>query len=415
MGLSAIAFALLLYHLPAAFADDPASGADPGSDTGVDTGDTDTGTETGEDSGAGTDIGTETGTDTGTDTGEDSVGTPADTDAAPPPDLINGIDLSKAREAPALTEAQHDFLKPKRSRLPQNPYAQTDFTAYTLEWGEFKIGLAGVSAGVLPRTQLATVPVLWALGIPNGNIKVNAVRFGPVDLAVTGDLSNLGLPGFFARKADGGLLASAIIVDPWSVHVGVSYGVFQLHGEPDLSRLSPLVAVLGSTSNSALDAYYQTLLTDLNANTVELGLYARTFTGRVATDIRFNRRDSLILQGTAVLSRNVDAGAIVNGVSENFDPERLPDVLGVRQYFSPGARPLTATGDVTASWQFAWKHFDLRLGLGYSAVPFAWLLQSLELDYRFGGATRAEERRIRKGWRKDKKHIDEPDPASPPD
>jgi len=39
--------------------------------------------------------------------------------------------------------------------------------------------------------------------------------------------------------------------------------------------------------------------------------------------------------------------------------------------------------------------------------------QAIDLDYRFGGKTRSEERRIRKYWRKDRKNIDNPDEAAP--
>lgn len=332
---------------------------------------------------------------------------------AGPPTAPLPIDLNSAREAPALTEAQHDFLKPRRSELPQNPYASTDFTAYALEFGEVKVGIATITAGILPRTQIGTYPALYALGIPNGNVKFNALRLGPVDLALTGDASSLIAGNFSLRKADLGGLASIILTDPWSVHVGATYGVFQVHGEPDLSRLSPLVARLDPPDALGFDDYYTWLQDELDSNEIELGLVSRTISGRLATDVRFNRRDSLILQGTAVVWRNVDAGAVINGEQKDFDPNLLPDGLfGVKEFFTD-SQPIGSTYVVSGSWQWAWKNVDLRLGLGWSAQQPAWLLQAVELDYRFGGKTRRQERQIRKGWRRDKENIDRPDEAAP--
>ncbi len=325
------------------------------------------------------------------------------------------IDLSTAREAPSLTEAQHDFLKPRRSELPQNPYAQTDFTAYSLEWGEFKVGLASISAGVLPRIQLTTVPTFWALNIPNGNIKFDALRAGPVDIAVTGDLGQLRVgDGFRVTKADVGALASVIVLDPWSIHAGLSYGTIKMLGEPDLSALSPLIDPL---NRFGLDTYYSLLQGQLDANEIGFDFASSTLSGRFATDYRFNRRDSVILQANAVMWRNVDYGVTINGerMAEPFNPQLLPELFGLQEFFTEGERPFGASYVVSASWQWAWKHVDLRLGLGWSAIQPQWLLQAVELDYRFGGKTRTEERRIRKGWRQDRESIDRPDEAVPID
>ena len=80
----------------------------------------------------------------------------ADEGAGEAPDA----DLGRAVEVPQLSRAQMKFLEPRHSRLDANARGQTDFTAYTLEWGEVKIGLASVSVGALPRLQLTTVPLL---------------------------------------------------------------------------------------------------------------------------------------------------------------------------------------------------------------------------------------------------------------
>ena len=50
----------------------------------------------------------------------------------PSADLPND-QQSEALEMPSLSKAQHRWLEPKRSKQPQVPHAQTDFTARTLE------------------------------------------------------------------------------------------------------------------------------------------------------------------------------------------------------------------------------------------------------------------------------------------
>lgn len=350
------------------------------------------------------------------DEGEEGEDADEDDEPAPPLPITPGgplIDLTRATEAPALTAAQHDFLKPRRSELPQYPYAQTDFTAYSLEFGEFKVGLASITAGVLPRLQVGTIPAFWLLRIPNVNAKFNALRLGPLDVAVTamGGQLNVG-DGFTVTRAEAGALTSLILTDPWSIHAGASYGVIQMHGEPDLSKLSFLVDPL---DRFGLDTYYELLKDQLDSNEVAFDLDSRTVSARVATDYRFNRRDSLILQGSAVVGREVDWGYTLTQDGEStrydqpLDADLLPEILGIQEFFTEGERPLAATYSVSASWQWAWRHLDLRLGLGWSAIQPQWLLQAVELDYRFGGKTRNEERRIRKYWRKDRKNIDNPD------
>ena len=90
-----------------------------------------------------------------------------------------------------LTKEQIRWLKPTRGKLPQNPYQHIDFTAYTLEWGEVQLGLNQTSIGILPRTQVGTQVLLNVVGVNNVNAKVNLLRVGPFDLAVTGDYLSL--------------------------------------------------------------------------------------------------------------------------------------------------------------------------------------------------------------------------------
>ena len=96
----------------------------------------------------------------------------------PPSELPQEVQ-GEAEAVPQLSRSQHNWLEPRRAVLPQNPYAQTDFTAYVLEWGETKIGAASITVGALPFTQIGTVPALDALGVVNGHVKVCLLYTSP--------------------------------------------------------------------------------------------------------------------------------------------------------------------------------------------------------------------------------------------
>ena len=68
------------------------------------------------------------------------------------------------------------------------------------------------------------------------------------------------------------------------------------------------------------------------------------------------------------------------------------------------------------AWQIQWKHAQLRVGIGTSSTPGAWLLQSTEFSYRFLGATRVKEYRQRRSWRQNERAVEQGtlDGESPP-
>jgi hypothetical protein len=294
------------------------------------------------------------------------------------------VDLlqSEAVRAPELTENQIDWLKPKRELMDQVPRAQVDFTAYTLEFGEVKVGLANVLVGVAPRVQLGTSPALYALGVTNFSGKANPVRFGRFDLAVDGSFYSLGLGDFRLTYTGGGGRLSAQVSDPVSIHFGGTINRIQGGGTPDISGINPIL--LGSTQEE-MDEW-----ADLVKETgAKVDLDATVYTVNFATDWRFNRRDSLIFQAGAWL--NVNATAEVN----------VPPIAGLEEAFNE-TRDYDLGDAYMASiaYHIAGKHWEFRFGIGLSSANWAWLLQSTEFSYRNGGATRMSEWRTRKTWRK---------------
>lgn len=309
-----------------------------------------------------------------------------DTTETATPTQLTPAALDEALQAPGLTKNQHAWLKPKRSQLPGNPRGQTDFTAYTLEWGETKLGLATITVGLLPRTHIGTVPVLDALGVPNAHLKVNPLRIGRYDLAITGSHYAMSHDDFNAYHSSAGITQSVQLARPWSVHVGANYAVIGSDGIPVPSSLPDAIQ-----SDRISDAEIEAAKAKLGMD--DLSFRAEAVTVSVATDVRFNRRDSLILQAKAMTWANIETG---------FTP---PPVLGLDQAMEladSGKAPIAETYVASAAWQFSWKQVDLRIGAGVSNVPGAWLLQSTDLSYRFGGKTRRTESRMAKTWKKNK-------------
>ncbi len=289
-----------------------------------------------------------------------------------------------------LDADQVQWLKPKLRRLPQNPYAQTDFTAYTLEPGEVKLGIGGLSVGVFSNMEIGVSPLFYGLGVPNARLKIDAIQEGPVDIAVSGNRYQIAQGDRYnGSYTTVGSRVSWIVFPKWSLHLGGDYNMLKSDGLLDLDELNPL---LTGQVDDAVDAA---------STQAEALFFADLVTARVATDIRFNRRDSIVLQGSSTVWTRLTADLSV------ADQEiEIPAVAGLDDLLdSPGPIPLGENYNITASWQFAWKRAELRLGAGLSSFDWAWLTQSIEFSYNLGGKTRANERRIRSTWRGNRKDV----------
>ncbi len=291
---------------------------------------------------------------------------------------------NEALTMPSLSRSQHAWLEPKRNQLPQVPHAQTDFTAYTLEWGETKVGLASITVGALPKTQIGTIPALNFLGLYNGHVKVNAISKGRYALGLGTNYFALNAGEMNASSLGISLIQSLDFMDPWSGHFGLKWSRIKSSGRPDLNEL-PSLLTSGTTDEQ------------FNAGTRDglWNLHIQELTLSFASDYRFNRRDSLIFQASAVFWSNVIDGQI----------DDIPPILGMDELFNKSvgvSSPIAETYVVSLAWQWSWRKTDLRVGIGHSNLPGAWILQSFDLSYRFGGKTRSTERRMNKTWKRNK-------------
>jgi hypothetical protein len=193
----------------------------------------------------------------------------------------------------------------------------------------------------------------------------------------------LGLDGMSAGLVGLGVQTSTILSPAWSVHLGATAELFQASGVPDFSRAD---AWLG-TSIGSDGALIQEHI-DAAAEASLVGL-------RAATDIRLNRRDSIVVQAQSITYYDVHVAVEAKDAEATAAVEELPD-LDRTETLS-----LTEAYACSVAWQFSWRRADLRIGLGSSSEPGLWLLQSTELAFRFGGKTRRDEAVLLRAWRND--------------
>ena len=327
--------------------------------------------------------------------GECSSEAGQDDEAEAPADIRLG-ELQGATKAPELSEAQLRWLKPRRHLMGQVPRAQTDFTAYALEFREVRIGLANITMGALPRVQVATVPLMWAVDIRNAQMKANPIRFGGLDVAVEWDLYGIPLEDFEAKYRGIGGTVSLQVIEPLSVHGGFSWASLTFGGTPDgLLPLAENGALI--SQNEDLEEFVRQIKESDTVSEVlengEINITAEAVILRFAADYRFNRRDSLVFQIQAMVSGNAKGNV------------ELPPILGLEDALSVNREETVSAADAyTASlaWHSAWKRWETRFGAGVASQRGAWLFQAMDVSYRFGGETRNTERRTRSTWRRNR-------------
>lgn len=305
--------------------------------------------------------------------------------AAAVPETKPDVDIGEAESAPEFSKKQLRWFKPSPGNLPANPRAQVDFTAYTLEFGEVKLGIANIMIGVLPHVHVGTSVPLDILGIPNVHAKVHATEGGPFDIGAVVNYHILERTAFEASFLSVGGIASVTPVTPWSMHVGGKWTRGDIAGSITLDNIATLLWFLDEAPQGdelAAESVFQIETVDV----------------KFATDVRFNRRDSIVLQAEAMVFANVVKD------EELF----IPEFLGLEEALAyDGAVPITEAAVASIAWQFAWEHLEIRVGVGVSSIPASWLLQSTEVSYRFGGKSRTKEKRMRDGWFRNKKDLGE--------
>ena len=313
--------------------------------------------------------------------------------------------LEGAVETESISYELLQELMPERHKMEQAPYEWRPWAAYALEWGEARVGLGSVAVGMAPRVEVGSQVPLNALGVYNGRIKVDALRVGPVDLAAVGSIHTLPRQDFGGQWLQAGGLMSVRVADPVTMHLGARWGRIRAEGLPELGRA-------GTFLTAGQEAELDQWIAEAQAQDLAFAVQSTAVTTRFAIDWRFNRRDSLVLgparlHGRAARSTGFGRGRGDGPGRGDRDPDRFP-----RQSFfqlgwipeTPGRADHEFLRD-DAGLQASYKNATLRVGVGVSAIPYAWLLQSTELAFHFGGKTRTGERRMRRGWRQNRREL----------
>lgn len=336
-----------------------------------------------------------------------SAGVSGGARGVPDPRMVN---LDEARYTSEFAQ-----YKPKLHKFPQNPYGSTDFTAYTREFGEARLGLTSTTVGVLPRIHIGTSLLMNAVGAYNVTAKGNFLRLGPYDAALSGSVFLVPITDLLRTLDPDGvykiagykvkdeqlfvdqfttftvqLLNSLQIYRGWSIHGGVSYSRAGARGRIDFRNL-PVVVLPGVAPVGG----------DL---TIVPAVIGELVDVRFATDYRFNRRDSLIFQIASPVwgSARGEFSAALEELPKRY--RALNDLDLALKY----SRFLSFEDAFRTSlaWQFSWQRVDLRFGLGVSGIKRAWMLQALDLSYRLGGNTRRTQGAIFKQYRREQKALD---------
>jgi len=334
-----------------------------------------------------------------------SEDSPDEATEAPENETLSPEELSNAETPDSITRDELNKLEPKRSRLPNHPYTHTDFTAYSLEFGEFRVGIGQIRAGILPRTQVGTVPLALAKGAFNGTAKVDFLRLGPFDLAATGSFYQFAHDGFKAHHTQLGGTSSLQVTPKWSVHLGSRWQSTRGEGIPDLNENTWIIDRFMPEANTRADRLDQAGVIDreetfdtINDQFAQDYIEARSVHLKLATDIRFNRRDSFILQASANVWSRFDTTLDIDQLAAKH---RIAEMV----LESLRAEGIANTYVTSAAWHYSWHRADLRLGVGLSSVPGAWLTQTADFAWRFGGETRMTERRMTRTWKHNRKDV----------
>ena len=78
-----------------------------------------------------------------------------------------------------------------------------------------------------------------------------------------------------------------------------------------------------------------------------------------------------------------------------------------------GWLPVSRSYLAAVAYQATFRHLEIRLGIGLSAIPHTWATSAFDVSWRFGGATRGEARKMKLGWRSNKRDLQHGGDAPP--
>ena len=197
-----------------------------------------------------------------------------------------------------------------------------------------------------------------------------------------------------------GGFGSLRVLENWSLHTGVQYSNLAMNGFPDVNNFGPLLTTFAGLSQDDIEQISSAVEESVNYERQE-----RVLAVDMASDIRLNRRDSIILQGSITSSSNDGEGlnADVEGVEISLQPEDISSPL-FQFLLVPDENQFNYSASV--AYQASFKRAYMRLGFGLSNIPYSWILQSIDFTWRFGGQTKRRANTMQKVWELNKKALE---------
>ena len=288
---------------------------------------------------------------------------------------------ASAQDAPAaevIPEVPVDEPAPWHKQ-PIDPSYETDFTAFTVPHKAVRLGVMAVDYGLTDDFQIGTSHLALVYGYYNVRAKANLLTLGPLDVGVAANPGVLDAGRF--GKLDAAIVSVPItstftwrIAKPFSLHTGFRWQLLDVRGTfafDDLaSSLAQFIGVqLPKDIKNSLEGVGG-LYGGANLTLAQL---------RVGFDVRFNRRDSLIVQYrqyTALRGR-FDLG-YENEAQDLF----AGAAVAVREPLAKEVDP-----SVTLSYQMSYEKFALRVGIPLSTpkaltqdyTPLFWVDQAFAI------------------------------------
>jgi hypothetical protein len=262
------------------------------------------------------------------------------------------------------------------STQPIEPKIPTGFSAYTLGRNHARIGLFDQDYGLWDNVDVGTTGAAWIIGLANVHGKVTAVQSKSFDIAFSAawngySLEKLGIPGGRIDVIPLGFTASWVASPPFSLHFGGAWLLADARGEFGLDTLGEgLATAIGVDMSEELDSALG------DAGALYAGANLTLSQAHLAADYRINRRDAVVVQVNSFL---LLSGSISGGYATEDDSVQV----GASAHIT---KPLTdqLQSVITASWQFSWPRWYLRIGVPVptKTIPLLWVPQAVEFSYR---------------------------------
>ncbi len=225
---------------------------------------------------------------------------------------------------------------------PETPV--TDYSAYVLDQGEFRLGPFRLEVGVLDSLQLSTFPLLWALKVSNGVVKYQPYDTGTHAISAELGFFQLDLADFFDEEdKEAGTEYPVLRAIPFTIVGSRRQDDFTFN----LGLAFTLVSFDGEVKDSDLSAVG-------GASTIMI---------KPAIEWRLGPVLALVLEGRVKLYERYSGNVVT---TYEIDEDSRIDVYG-----SGGLELEGFKGNVSLSAFWSWDVFNLRLGVmrGHYPVP----------------------------------------------